>query len=247
MGYNPAGLAAAPKPLLQTAFTNGIGDDHLSFTGYAHQLPFGVLTAGFLYYDAGTIDLNLSNGVTGPRKAEQDFVEMAGLSVPLPAGLAAGATFKYYSLTLAEAAHAAGAALDGGLLWHSPVRGLNLGASLQNLGQDVKFEQDGDPLPFTTRAGLAYAFTPPAGARHLLTADLIKIRNRRTSAGAGFELGLPVGGGEADLRLGYLLNRDSDSLTAGVGLKEGRLSLSYALGVKRSVSNVHNVSLGVEF
>lgn len=259
LGYNPAGLSRIKRPVLETTYTHGIIDDHFSFTGYAHPMSFGVLSAGALYYDAGTINLNLSNGTTGRRKAQQDMVGLLNASVPLPMGFSAGATGKFYRFELAEEAKASGAAIDLGVLWHSPVKGLNLGAAIQNMGPDVKFEQEGDPLPMTERFGAAYLldFEKAGGSndptrtgftKFLFTADGIKPRDGQLYAGLGLELDMPLGGAtQAALRFGYLFNRDIDSVTAGIGFREKRFVFDYALGVKRAISNVHSFSVGVQF
>lgn len=258
LGYNPAGTAASGRPVLESSYTHGIVDDKFSFTGYLHPVPIGVVSAGLLYYDAGSIHLNLSNGTNETRKAQQDLAALAGLAVRLPAGLSAGVSAKAFRFELAEEARATGFAADAGLLWHTPLPGLNLGASFQNLGPDVKFEQEGDPLPLTTRFGAAYRIGREDAAvetgsasrftQFLATADAVKVRDERLSGGAGLEMSMPLGpAGRAALRGGYLFNRDLDAFAFGVGLREGRFSFDYAVSVKRAVRNAHNVTLGLLF
>lgn len=258
LGYNPAGTASAKKPALESSYTHGIIDDKFSFTGYLHPAPFGTISAGLLYYDAGSIHLSLSNGTNETRKAQQDLAALFGLAVPLPGGLSAGILAKAYRFELAEEARATGFAADAGLIWHTPLSGLNLGASLQHLGPDVKFEQEGDPLPLTTRFGAAYRIggeddqvkTGEASrfTQFLVTADMVKVRQERLAASAGLEMSMPLGSaGRAALRGGYLVNRDLDALSVGVGLREGRFSFDYAVSVKRQVQNAHHVTLGYHF
>lgn len=257
MGYNPAGIVGA-RPVLETLYTHGAIDDHFSFTGYAHPLPFGTLCAGLAYYDAGTVRISLSDGTNESRKAQQDLVALAGASVPLGLGFSAGGLVKSYRLELAQAARATGYAADGGVIWHSPVAGLNFGASLQNLGPNVKYEQEGDPLPATARYGLAYELklerfgllkdVPYTINEFLFTADQVKVKDERSSAALGLEMGMPLGqGGHGAVRFGYVFNRDLDSFSFGLGFREGRFIFDYALGVKRAFNNLHHFSVGVYF
>lgn len=257
VGFNPAGLSRMKRPALQTSYSHGAVDDRFSFGGYAHPLPWGVVSAGFLYYDAGTIALNLSDGTRDNRKAQQDMAALAGLSLPLPAGFSAGGLAKVYRLELAEEARAAGYALDAGLIWHAPVKGVNLGASLQNLGPDVKFEQEGDPLPLTSRLGAAYLLelgrhgpldSPYTFTKFLATADAIQVRGEKIAAGLGFEMYMPLAAhSHAALRAGYLFNRDLDAFSLGLGFKDKRFIMDYALGVRRALNKTHHVTLGVQF
>jgi hypothetical protein len=135
-----------------------------------------------------------------------------------------------------------------------------VGASLQNLGPDVKFEQVGDPLPVTTRFGAAYDFSlakyrwfQEGGygvSRFLLSVDGVKPRDQKNLLpAAGLELGLGLGeGGYGALRFGYMFSRDVSNFTFGVGFRQGRWRLDYGLGVGRSdVNSTHHITAGASF
>jgi hypothetical protein len=258
--YNPAGLAAAKRPILESSYTHGIIEDSFGYLGYAHPLPFAVIDVGAEYYDAGSVHLTLSNGTDAIVKAEQDYVGMLGAAIPLPFDLSVGAIAKYYRFTLAQAATATGFAADLGAQWRSPVKGLTFGAAIQNAGPDVKFEQEGDKLPLTARAGAAFALdlnpnqTGPIKredwmiSQFLFTADAIQTRGSPIAAAAGVEMAMPYGEkNRAALRGGYVLNDTAHSASFGVGLKQGHFLIDYALGVTRALNNTHNFSLGIEF
>jgi hypothetical protein len=258
LGHNPAGASYIRRPEFGSLYTHGIVDDKFTFLGYAHPLSLAVLTAGLIYYDAGLIEINSSDGSRSRRSAQQDVMAMGGLSVPLSGGLSAGGQLKVMRLELAGEARAAGYAADLGALWRTPLRGLNLGASLLNAGPDVKFESEADPLPLTTRFGAAYELNlVGAGlvkdasfgfSKFLLTADAVKVRDEDADLSAGLEMGMNmVDYGYLWLRFGYLFGRDLDSLTVGLGMKEGRFTFDYALGVMKTVKNAHHISFGVKF
>lgn len=255
--FNPAGLAGLEQPELRSDYTHGIVDDSFSFLGYAQRVKPVVLGAGAAYYDAGTITLNLSDGTQGPRKVEQDYVGLLSAAGDLGGGLAAGVTAKYYRFNLAQAAKASGAAFDAGARWATPLQGLSFGAALQNAGAAVKFEQAGDPLPRTLRAGAAFALRlePAAGGdaavsfdRFLFTADVISALGEPVAAATGVEARMPLGPRDfLALRAGYQFNNAANGLALGLGFREGRFLLDYAMGLQKSLGNAHHLSLGVRF
>ena len=253
--YNPAGTAALQGREMRLDYTHGIVDDSFSFAGYGQRFKSVTLAAGLAYYDAGTINLSLSNGQTGAVKAEQDWLAVFSAAAELAPGLSAGAAVKGYRFNLAEQATASGGAADRGGQWRTPLRGLALGAAVQNLGPDVKFEQDGDPLPRTVRAGAAYTLSldPYNSAdvalafdRFMITADAISVRDEALMAATGVEMRMPFGKSDsAALRVGYQFNSSVNGVSVGLGVRQGRFAFDYALGIEKSLGNAHHVSLGV--
>ena len=258
LGTNPAGLAAARKAQLDTTFESGVLDDTFGFFGWAQPLPLGTAAAGLSYYDAGKVNLQFANGTSDTRTAARDFVGHFAWGVPLPGGLSLGATAKFFRFELAQEARASGAAGDAGAQWKTPVPGLSLGAALQNFGPAVKFEQESDPLPLTTRGGASWSWTSVnakpddansyLNATHVLaTAELIKVRDEAATGAVGGELAMDFAATTIALRLGLRLNSDSNRLTFGLGVREGRFTLDYALSEKRTLGQTHHVGFGVRF
>ncbi len=259
LSTNPAGLSGATRPQLDTTFTSGVLDDTFGFIGWGQPLRYGVGVAGLSYYDAGKVDLNFANGTAESRTAARDFIGHLAWAVPLPGGLSAGATAKFYRFELAQEARASGAAFDAGAQWKTPLRGLSVGASLANAGPGVKFEQETDPLPLTTRAGLSWAWasapltkpgelTEVTGTTVLASLDAVKVRDEATVAALGAELGTDFGKTTTiALRAGFRFNSDAARLTLGIGMREGRFSLDYALAEKRTLGHTHHAGFGVRF
>ncbi|HAM35718.1 MAG TPA: hypothetical protein DEB40_14170 [Elusimicrobia bacterium] len=260
LGYNPAGLSGAERAEFQSSYARGIARDNFGTLGYAHPLSWGTLAGGFAYYDGGDVLINFSNGTQQTRTAQRDMAGLLSLSVPLSWGLCAGATGKLFRLELAEEARTTGYAADLGAIWRTPLRGLNLGAAVQNLGPDVKFEETADPLPTTLRFGAAYnlkldnvGWLKEGGfglSRILFTADVVRIREEKDYLpAAGLELGIPIGEqGYGALRAGYLFSREINSLTVGMGLRQGRWLLDYGLGaIGQNLSNTHHFTFGAKF
>ncbi|MBI5246717.1 MAG: PorV/PorQ family protein [Elusimicrobia bacterium] len=259
LGTNPAGLSAARRPQFDTIFESGVLDDTFGFLGWAQPLPLGTAAAGLSYYDAGKVDLHFANGTTDTRTAARDFVGHIGWGVPLPGGLSLGATAKFFRFELAQEARVSGAAGDAGVQWKTPVKGLVAGAAIQNAGPGVKFETETDPLPLTTRGGLSWSWSSAPKKENdaasyvhatnvLVTAEAIKVRDEAVIGGLGCELGMDFGPATSiALRMGWRLNSDNNRLTFGVGFREGRFTLDYALSEKHSLGQAHHVGFGVRF
>jgi hypothetical protein len=258
IGVNPAGVSAASRPELETSFHSGILQDEYGFLGYAHPLKYGVPYAGIAYYNAGTIGLTFSNGTQSTVVAEEDYIGMLGWSMPLGGGVSAGATARFFRFTLAQQATATGVAGDVGLQWETPQEGLRLGASVQNAGPGLKFEDATDPLPLTARAGAAYTMTwkPEAkedsyytATRMTLLADGVQVRGETAYPAAGAEFAIDFGAeGSIAVRVGYSFDPEATtSLSYGIGLREGRFSLDYAQAGAGELGNVQYGSLGLRF
>lgn len=262
LGTNPAGLTGAKRPQLDSLFTSGVLDDAFGHLGWAQPLPLGVAAAGLSYYDGGKVDLHLTGGLNESRTAQQDFVGRLAWALPLPGGLSAGAAAKLYRFELAQEARASGFAGDAGVQWKTPLKGLSLGAAIQNLGPAVKFEVESDPLPLTSRAGASWSWssaprpggTSPealsdvSGMSVLASADAVKTVDEALIGALGAELAMDFGGSSSvALRAGWRLNSDNARLTVGIGLREGRFNLDYAMAERRSLGQTHYAGFGVRF
>jgi hypothetical protein len=258
LGFNPAGVASAKSPELMISVMNGLVEDNFGSLGYAHPPKYGVAYAGMAYYDAGPVTIFNLDGSQQTVVAERDYVGMAGWAMPLGGGLSVGATGKAYKLTLAQSASAAGFAGDAGARWATPLKGFSLGAAVQNMGPNVKFEAASDPLPLTMRGGAEWTLelhpSPEAGmfytgTRMTLIADAIQVRNEALAAAAGGEFSVDIGVlTTITVRIGNLFDSQSDGgLSFGLGLREGRFTGDYALNARGALGNAQTISLGVHF
>lgn len=257
--YNPAGLARLGRPGFASSYLNGFGGVNHGHVAYAHPLPLGTVAAGLLYFNAGKIDLNLSNGQRGTVTSEEDTAWTLSYAAPLGLGLYAGATYRLVRLELAETARATTHQGDAGLLWKTPLPGLSLAAAAQYYGSDIVFEEAGDPPPKTLRFGAALRL-PDIDVRKLdpasdldafdmtLAADVVKTVFEDPSPRAGLELGLtPAFLTRIALRVGWVFKSFSEGMTFGAGFKAGRLRFDYGYGSAREMRSLQNISLGYEF
>jgi hypothetical protein len=253
---NPAGLAGTPAPTISMSYLRGFVDDNFGAIHYAHPLPFATVYAGAAYFDAGKIDLRLSDGTQESRRAETDTGAMLGLALGRTGPVALGVVGKYFKSELAEEATAAGVAADAGLVWRTPVPGLELGGAYQNLGPKIKYEVEEESLPLTTRFGAAYTLDlEKMGAlrqfpyRFTVAADRVLRKDEDSSVNLGFEavrdMVVMDKAGFAALRAGYV--SASETLTAGFGFKTGPVVLDYAFAFVNDLSDSHRFTIAYQF
>ncbi|MFA6092368.1 MAG: PorV/PorQ family protein [Elusimicrobiota bacterium] len=253
--YNPAGLAALPKKAVTSTYLNSIGGTSYGFLGYGQPTALGTFALGALYFNAGKIDLNLSDGTRGRVTAEEDYAFTLSYARELFSGLEAGATYRHIRMSLAETAHAVSHQSDVGLRWKAPVKGLSFAAAYQYYGPDIRFEEVGDPPPKTLRYGAAWTFAdipifeidPDADMRRFdvtLAADAAETLRERRSPRVGMEVGLePAFLDRAAFRLGWVFEKDVETLSLGIGIREGSFLLDYAFGNAKGFNGLQQLSL----
>lgn len=165
LAYNPAGMAQSLAGELQATHTE-----------WFRGLRYENLNALFSVGDGGMVGATL-NFLAVPQitRTEQiadtpfpdlNFREIGSFQpFDLQAGLAyarpvhrrvkAGANFKLLSQSLDDRA-TFGIGLDLGALYHAPVKGLNLGFAVQNLGTPIKLKREAFDLPLLLRLGAAW-------------------------------------------------------------------------------------------
>ncbi len=259
--YNPAALATLRSKTLTTTYLSGFGGTTHGFLGYVHPLGAGTLGAGILYFNAGSIDLNLSDGTRGTVTAEEDLAATLSYARRIGFGLSLGASYRFVRLELAETARATTSQGDFAAHWRvpGPLRGLSAGAAYQYVGPDITFEEAGDPPPKTFRYGLALHF-PEIDAEKIdpsvdlsafdmtLAADIVDTLHEEPSPRVGIELGLtPSMMSRVALRFGWVFERPAESFTLGFGVARGRLSVDYAVGASEDLGHLQQFTLTFAF
>ena len=257
--YNPSGAATLPKRIASSTFLKGFGDSSYGYFAYAQPTSLGTLAGSFMYYNAGTISLNLSDGTTGSVAAERNFAYTATYARRLAYGLFVGGTYRYVSLELAEAAKASSSQTDVGFLWHSPWKGLSAGAAYQFIGPDITFESAGDPPPKTLRYGVAWRFPDVDPLKVDPSVDLEEfdvtasfdnavVLHEDASPRLGLELGMrPPSLSRVALRTGWIIGRDAEGFTFGLGFAQGRFGFDYAFGNSPELGNLQHFTLSARF
>jgi hypothetical protein len=140
---------------------------------------------------------------------------------------------------------ATGFGVDVGMLYHTPIAGLQAAVSVMNAGSLDQFRRERSDLPTFFRGGATYAFT---------------IDDLAFSASAAFSNNLEytenhlLGSLETtynnrvSVRLGYASGYDSRGLTAGLGIRYEFLQFNYAfVPFSLGLGDAHLFSLGFQF
>jgi hypothetical protein len=135
-----------------------------------------------------------------------------------------GLTLKYlFEKIYVESA--AGIGLDLGLMYRAPVKGLQLGFSMQNFGRMNNLKSESSDLPLITRLGGYYQLPVfSTKVRGSLSSDIVLITNENIRIHLGTEWLLWQ---QLALRAGLLSGYDSRSVTLGLGFNRSSIRLDY--------------------
>jgi len=247
MYWNPAGMSRLERGVFSVSHEQLFPDLDIDNEYLSLAYPFGAShTVGVGGRLLHTTDYYRSEWEDG-----SDFTNYSGsfslnYAYGSRYGLSLGAGAKYIREQLADY-DASSYALDLGLHYSSPRTPLRLGAVVQNLGPDIKFIEEGDPLPRTVRAGWAYDFQP-FERRLTLANDLIYYQPENiTYFALGAEYNLV---NFLDLRAGYSTSRDySDDgqFYTGLGVNDGQFAFDYSYSDRTNLEASHVFSMSFEF
>ena len=242
--YNPAGLGEIKEPqavFMHNLYFQEITQDYLA---YASPQGWGL---SLNYLNFGTVRRTTVANPTGAGFGSVGLTDLAlsaGYGAAIGTDLVAGAGLKYIKESVAGA-DGQGFGLDLGLLYFPP--GLEkavLGAAVQNIGPDVKFQGDNEKMPLNLRLGAAYRFELK-GQASTVSADVTRARGEDTLAGFGLETLIAKA---YPLRLGYATrNAAGPGITAGLGYIRGDLTVDYAFVPFGDLGAAHRLSIGYKW
>ncbi len=227
--YNPASLTTIDRPRTSLGYFKHLGNAASGHAVYAQQLRNFFLAAGVVYMDYGTMTrTDASSNVLGEFGAH-DLAFSAGAGLVLDEGLSAGVAIKFISSSIADY-HSRAMAFDAGILYDLPAQRLTLGASIQNLGQQLKtFAGKTESLPLDFRIGVT---TRPEHLPvllnlnfHKLTEDADNILERFNAFSVGVEFLMSE---SLRLRAGY---NNEQRRELKLGTSAGLLGFSFGGGL----------------
>lgn len=248
--WNPAGLAADDRRAVSFTHSEWLEDIRYEYLGLSYPL-FGLGTVGF---SAGRVSMGKLEGRDEQGNPTGDFSasDMAlslGYARRLWEFVSLGAGAEYISSKI-ENESASAFAGSFGAAAELPLPGLSAGVSASNLGGEMKFIEEGDPLPFVARGGLAYLL-PFGGETNDVTvaADAVKFRDRDVAVNGGLEYWFMK---TVAARAGYKANYDEDGLTGGLGFRYSPtaalgLLADYAYADMGAFGATHRISVGMRF
>jgi hypothetical protein len=185
IAWNPAGLGRLSSPQFTAMHAQWFQQSNFEFLGAAYPAKWGTI---------GVSAVNLTVDKIDRRAGDTDAADGTFSSNDAAYGLAYGKTLgddwsvglnAQYIRESLDSASAAGASADLGVLWQTPHRPLTLGATVKHLGSDLKFVDEGDPLPLTFALGAGYKLWKD---RVTLGLDLRQPNDNDLQYGVGGEL-----------------------------------------------------------
>jgi len=249
--WNPAGLSRLEKREFSASHAEMFESTRLDFLTYAHPTQQGTFAAGMTYMSQGKIEGRDSQGRLTSGYDASDAAVSAGYARKVElADL--GATVKYIRSHIGSA-EAQSFAVDLGARRELDGMGpgkLALGAALRNLGPGLKYDHERNDLPLRLAVGAAYKLS----GGHAISAEAVN-----GPRGAGTDAAL---GGEFQavknvyLRAGYTTKSAATGgsgfdaargMTMGLGFRNEKWSLDYAVLPSGELGRSHRFSLGTRF
>jgi hypothetical protein len=221
VAWNPAGLGRVTSFEFTAMRAQWFQELDYGFMAAAYPFSWGTVGLGLATLEANGIDRRLTDtdvpdGSFDARDAAYTLSYGRSLGETLFAGLSA----KLIRQTL-DGKSAGAFSGDAGVLWRTPHAPLTLGLASRHMGSEVKFEDEGDPLPAAVALGLAYKVFQD---RLVLSGDLRRPRDDDFQYAAGTEFAQPLfGDTRGALRAGYS--------SAAAGISEGPAGVSAGLGL----------------
>lgn len=244
--WNPAGLSKLEKREFTASHAELFESTRLDFLAYAHPTSQGTFAAGLTYLSQSKIEGRDSLGRPTAGFDASDAALSLGYARKFEAA-DLGATFKYLRSHIGSS-EAQGAALDVGA--KRAFDRVSVGAALRNLGPGLKFADQRNDLPLRLAVGAAYKF--PGG--HAAAAELVNgPRGAGTDASFGGEFQAVK---SLYLRAGYTTQTAitggsgfdaARGLTMGLGLRNEKWNLDYAVLPSGELGRSHRFSLGTRF
>ncbi|MEE8640301.1 MAG: PorV/PorQ family protein [bacterium] len=249
--WNPAGLAVNSRRAVSFTHNEWLEDVRYEYLGLSYPL----FNLGSIGFSAGRVGMGKLTGrdeqgnYTGEFSAS-DMVLSLGYARRLFNFLAVGAAAEYISSKIEDESASAFAG-SVGAVGELPLPGLAVGVSASNIGGEMKFIDEGDPLPLALRGGVAYIL-PFGGETNefMVAVDAVKFNDRddvMVNTGVEYWFMKTIAA-----RAGYKGNYDEDGLTGGLGFKyspKANLGLlaDYAYADMGLFGATHRISVGMQF
>ncbi|MBI4427997.1 MAG: type IX secretion system protein PorQ [Ignavibacteriales bacterium] len=257
--YNPAGLTTVENPSGSVGFLKHVMDvnaGNISFAQYAEGI--GSVGVGITFISYGTFTEtdgflnNLGNfGAT-------EFAIVGGVATPLDEESSVGANIKIISSSIASYSSSA-VAIDLGYLYFIPAENITIGASILNLGRQLKtYAGVRESLPFDVKIGITKR---PEHLPVFLNLNFHKLNESQEtllqrlssfSFGAEFLMSESV-----RFRVGYNNEQRKDlklgtssglaGFSLGGGILSGDYRFDYAFNSYGKIGALHRFSLGTTF
>lgn len=245
--WNPAGLAAAECNsivLTHNAWLQGVNHEYAAvhlFQGH-HNIAFSLnmiyVSDIFLRGERAT---ETPDGETSAKNLYLGVSYASTFFETWKIGLQIKYLYEKYYLYNAE-----GLAFDLGILNTKIIQDISWGLVIQNIGKMNALRAEETQLPLILRMGLSYRLPwQLLENRPQVAADFVYVKEDVKHLNLGLHAGILK---NFELRLGYVLGRDSYNFTTGFGIVYHRYNFSYAFVPYRyDLGNTHRFSVIIDF
>ncbi len=246
LNYNPAQLTKITSPQLSFAH-NKFFEDAASEIFSAGFLAFGFpVVIGINTTSISNIEVREKPGPAVSTFDAHYFMGSLSSAYKIGKKFSIGFSAKYlYENLFTE--DATGFGLDFGATYFNLIDGLELGASIKNLGSMNKLKNESTKLPQDFRIGAAYSIEA-ASAKTVINfiggfQKYVDTEDNHLHIGAE-----GIYDGFLSVRAGYATGYDSKSFTAGVGVKWQKFNFDYAyVPFLRGLGDSQIISLAYSF
>jgi len=261
--YNPASLGTLTCPRGTVGFFKNLMDINAGSIAYGQRLNDssaldGTIAGGIIYQNYGTFAETDESGETIGSFSAGDLAFVAGYANTLDENLYWGASVKYIYSSIAGYSSSALAG-DFGILYNLPESRLSIGASIRNLGFQLKtYLGTREDLPVDATLGASFT---PKGLPLLLNFDLHKLNQTVENFGQRFR-SFTLGGEFTVsrvilLRFGFNNEQRKDlvlgstsgmtGFSGGLGINVRTYRLDYAISSLGNIGNLHRISVSSTF
>lgn len=245
--WNVAGLSMLEGASLSIMHAIWFEDIGYTYAGYGQPIEnVGVIGIGLQYLSYGSIKGADDNGVIGSNFSPTDMSMTVGYSSKVGDEVSLGVGVKYISSKIKESGSAF--AGDVGLLYKPMESEMSIGISVQNVGSEIKYVEEGDSLPMVIRIGGGYNIQED----WLIGLEVTSPNDNSLSVGVGSEYKY-LASEETSIvgRVGYN-TRTKDigglkGLSIGAGLWHKGYEFDYAFVPFGDLGSTHQVSLNIKF
>lgn len=265
--YNPAGIAQIEKRQIGAMYLLGLEDSRFGFIGYVDSFSKkGMVGIGISAFQAGDMIIDdADEDKEGKVSAQDDYMILVSYAYPLYTRIADikrgssrykgkkkvvdnqllfGLTFKGLSSRLIEKYKATAFCGDFGLHWSFNQKRFGAGIVVQNVGGEIKYEDEGDPLPLSIRGGFSSRLMSSEEHRIIGAFDVVKEKDMDVRENVGVEYLYKK---SFAVRMGYKFGYDLDSLAGGIGFIVKGFQLDYAFGLMGDLDPTHRISIMYSF
>ena len=254
--YNPAGLAAVENDEFTASQVNWIENISYSNLAAAKSFSFGTIAFGANYLTVPPIQMVNNTGTKlNENYTVNNVAASLGYAKAFTKKLRAGAVASQITSTIADYSASAIAASAG--IQYDISKPLTLALAAQNIGSEIKFAQEGDPLPSNYKAGAAYKITfepnDEVGETSsieertlMVAADANMSREVGWYGNAGLEYSMMFNEKmKVNARGGYRsdLNDKVNGISLGLGADIGSFTIDYAYSGLGDLGMAHRLTL----